>query len=186
MKRWRTTLIVGGIFAALLAYVLLVEVKKDPPADADATPTPSPVLDLDTDEVQAVQLTAGDVVVRIERAGEGWQVTAPQAGPADDFAVLLALDDLTHLDGEVVLDTLPDPATYGLDPVYMSVIVETQSGASQELQLGRQTPDQSAYYARRTGDPRLYIIPLYRTQSLLSWLQQPPYPPTPTPDSADS
>jgi hypothetical protein len=49
------------------------------------------------------------------------------------------------------------------------------------LLIGRQTPDGTAFYLQRAGDPRLYIVDHYKIQALYDWLADPPYAPTPAP-----
>ena len=68
MKRWRTTLILLGVFALLLAYVLLFEHKREPPPSPGATPspTPSPLVDLERDEIRALHITWANSEVRID------------------------------------------------------------------------------------------------------------------------
>ena len=57
LKRWRTPLIVVAVFVALAAYVLLVEMKREPTPEQEPTPTPVPLLDMNTDTVQSLRIT---------------------------------------------------------------------------------------------------------------------------------
>ena len=50
------TLLVLAAFVALLAYVLLVELKREPPPDPEATPTPWPILGWAIDDLRTVRL----------------------------------------------------------------------------------------------------------------------------------
>ena len=98
MKRWRTTSIVLALFAVLLAYVLLVEVKRDPPPPEDAAPTPVPVLDMALDEVRALRVSDGARTLRVENRGLEWVITEPDEGPADAYEVFMPINDLTGRD----------------------------------------------------------------------------------------
>lgn len=172
------------VFGALLAYVLLVEAKREAPADAGATPTPSPILDIQVDDVRSLQISDGEREVRIVQEGESWRITAPGEGPADAYAIYLPLSDLTQIEAKlVVLEEVTDRATYGLDPVALTLVIETQSGATERITVGRQTPDQTSYYLQREGDPRLYTVSHYKIQTFFDWLLDPPYEPTPTPET---
>jgi hypothetical protein len=183
MKQWKTTLIVLVVFAAILAYVLLVESKKEPPPDPDVSPSPTPVplLDATSTGLRAVHATDGTRTLRLERQGENWQIVEPGNAPVDPVTAGYTLDDLADLRARlVVLDELADPATYGLDPAALTLTIETTSG-TRTLIAGREAPDGTAYYAQIDGDPRLYLIDHYRLEPFFRWLSAPPYAPTPTP-----
>lgn len=188
MKRWRTTLIVALVFAAILAYVLLVEGKKEPPGQPDVTPSPTPValLDIALDDLRAVHATDGTRVLRLVREGSDWQVAEAlgdsQRAAADMMAVSLPLNDLAHLEARaVVLDEVSEPATYGLDPAALTLTLEAGDGTEVRLTAGRETPDGTAFYVQMAGDPRLYLVDHYRIEPFVRWLSAPPYAPTPTP-----
>jgi hypothetical protein len=183
VRRWRTTLILLGVFAALLGYVLLVERKREPPPGPGATPspTPSPLIHVTREDILALQITSGSAEVRIERQQDGWQITLPQIAPADAYGISWPIDELAHLQAErTVLDTVNDPGQYGLDPVQLTLVIETVGG-SERLYAGRETPDGTAYYVQIEGDPHLYIVEHYKVRPLFEWIDQPPYQPTPTP-----
>ena len=176
------TLLVVAAFAALLAYVLLVEMKREPPADPDATPTPVPILSWEIDDVRAVEFSDGERTTRLEREGEGWRVLQPpDAGgaPANPHTVYFAVHELAGLDAREPLEVEgSDRAPYGLDVPALTVTVETGPGTEQ-VYVGRETADGSAFYVQREGDPRLYVVDHYKFESLFEWLSTPPYQATP-------
>ena len=178
------TLLVVAAFATLLAYVLLVELRREPPADPDATPTPVPVLGWQIDDLQAVQFTDGERTVRLERAGEGWRILRPPGAastPANPHTVYFVFHELAGLEARTPVETKDlDLATYGLAPPALTVDIETRSGTEQ-IYVGRETADGTAFYAQHEGDSRLYVIDHYRFESLFEWLSAPPYQATPTP-----
>jgi hypothetical protein len=184
MKRSRSTIIAVAILVALLAYVLLVESKKDPPPSAGTTPspTPVPVLDIDLGEVRSVGVTDGQRTLRLVRQDGEWRLAEPEDAPADAYAVGWTVDELIHLDARtVVLDKVEDLATYGLDPPALILDVERVDGTVDRFHVGRETPDGTTFYLQHASDPRLYIVEHYRIEPLFEWLAQPPYLPTPTP-----
>lgn len=193
MKRWRTTLILLGIFALLLAYVLLVERKREPPPvpGAAPSPTPSALVDIARDEIRALHVTWANAEVRIapaprseaERAEQhdGWWITLPRNAPADTYSISWPIDELVGLSAKrTILDTVDDPVQYGLGPEALTLAIETAE-RTVRLSVGRETPDGTAFYVQREGDPRLYIVEHYKLQPLFEWVAQPPYQPTPTP-----
>jgi len=180
------TLIVVGAFAALLAYVLLVETRKEAPPPEEATPTPPTIVDLDVAQVEGVYVSDGDRTVRLVRRGEEWEIveatSADALGPADTAAITWTVDGIAHLQARLkVLDEVPDPATYGLDAASLVVTLELTSGAQEQIRVGRETPDGTALYVQREGDPALYIVSRYVMDSFFEWLTTPPLQPTPTP-----
>jgi hypothetical protein len=185
------TLLVVGTFGVLLAYMLLVEARRTLPADPEATPTPWPILSWEIDDLQAVQFTDGgsadERTVRIEREGKGWRIVRPQTqsvadgAVADPHTVYFAFHELAGLSARAPVESAdPDPATYGLDAPALTVTVETQAGA-QQIYVGRQTADGTAFYVRHEGDPRVYVVDHYKLESLFEWLSTPPFQGTPTP-----
>jgi hypothetical protein len=194
MKRWRTTLIVVAIFVALAAYVLLVEVKREPPAEQEPTPTPLPLLSLSIDDVQSLRIsggasTAGMRVLDVAHNDLEWRLstTDPDAAAgtpclanpdgclADPYIIHLAVDDLCHLGARrALLEQVSELAQYGLDPIALTIEIATGSGGHQKIYIGRQTPDGMDYYVQREGDPRLYLVAQYTLQPFFEWLKELP------------
>jgi uncharacterized protein DUF4340 len=186
VKRWKTTLIVAGIFCVLLAYVLLVEDKKEPPAElrpgVTPSPTPAPIFDIALEDVRALQIRGGaNQVTRLTYADGTWRVALPKDDLADDTALAWTMSELIRLEArQIVSEQVADPAVYALDEPALTLVIEAETG-TETIHVGRETPDGSAFYIQRQGDPRLYIIDHYKVDALLEWLAQPPYQPTPTP-----
>ena len=184
MKRWKTTLIVVGVLFALLAYVLLVETTTEPPPQVgvEPSPTPVPLLQMAPQDVQAIHVTDGDRTLRMVHEGVEWRIVEPEDGLADAYTVYLPIDDLSHLDARIVVsDEVTDPASYGLDPVALTLVVERTDGTEERFNVGRETPDGTTFYVQRATDPRLYIVDHYKIEPFFEWLLFPPYQPTPTP-----
>jgi hypothetical protein len=85
---------------------------------------------------------------------------------------------------EVERGATSDLATYGLDSEALTLTVETRTGDERRIYVGRETPDGTAFYVQREGDPRLYIVSHYMLEPFFGWLSDPPYRPTPTPVGA--
>lgn len=184
--KFRNTLILLVILAALGAYVLLVEVRRTP-LGVSATPstTPiAPILSFNKADVRVLRLLAPGEDQRTELAYESdgkWYVTAPVQEEADQDEVALILGDLAELRPQRVLsESLDSLADYELDPPRILVEIELQSKAVQTLKVGAQDAIGSGYYAQVAGDERLYMIPYYVGSELERALSQPPIKPTPT------
>jgi hypothetical protein len=188
VKRWRTTLIVAGVFGALLVYVLLVEGKRDAPEEprpgVTPSPTPVPVLDIAVPDILSLEVTDGERTLRIAHEGDAWRIVQPVDAPVDAAALAWPLGEIAQLEARlIVADEVTDLATYGLDTPSLTVTIASTGGTAQ-LRAGRQTPGGSAYYVLVEGDPRLYTVDPYTIDNLRRWLDEPPYAPTPTPETA--
>lgn len=182
------TLVVVAVFCALLAYVLLVESKRETPPAEDATPTPYPILQYEFGEMTGVRVTDGRNTLRLERREQEWQIvespTDQGMGPADPSTVSIQVLQLGELQAkQQVLEQMTDPATYGLAPQALSIVAETASGGQAQIHIGRKTPDGTSFYVQREGDPALYIVASYVIEPFFDWLLDPPYQPTPSPDA---
>jgi hypothetical protein len=174
------TLLVVAAFGILLAYMLFVEAWRAPPLDPNATPTPRPLLGWEMDALQSIHVSDGSRSAAIERVGEGWRVTEPTEGIADPRTVHWPLLELAGLEARLLVDKeTPDKAAYGLDVPTLTIAVETRSGERERLYAGRETPDGTAFYLQREGDPRLYIVDHYKIELFQEWLSAPPFKATP-------
>jgi len=202
IKRWRTTLIAVIVFAALAAYVLLVEMRRERPTEQEPTPTPVPLLGLSIDDVRSLHITSSvpmqdsPHLVQLEIAHQEleWRLSVPDASSssgetclvdpdgcvADPYIIHIAVDDLCHLSAQrILLEETSDLGQYGLDPISLVVNITMRTGEQTEIHIGKQTPDQMSYYTQRAGDPRLYLAAQYTLQPFFEWLKKPPYQPTP-------
>jgi len=191
------TWIVVGVFVALLAYVLLVEAKREPRrmfGAEDVTPTPIPLLQFDPGDLAAVQWSDARTgeeprALRVERRGEEWILidlaTGSETRLDDPANLLFTFEDLTRLQARRVLAESEgralDLAAYGLEPAALVVIVETRSGEEARIEVGRETPDGTSFYVRRPGDPQVYLVYHYKLAPFFEWLDAPPYAVASTP-----
>jgi len=180
------TLLVVAAFGILLAYVLLVEARRAPPPDPKATPTPWPLLVWEMDDLRSVHVTDGSRVTRLDRVDADWRVVEPTDDVADPRTIYLPLLELAGLEARLLVSKeVEDEAAYGLDAPTLTITVETRSGERERLYAGRETPDGTAFYVQREGDPRLYIVDHYKIEFFQEWLSDPPYKATPTPGGTD-
>ncbi len=180
-RTWLTLLILAVIVG--VAYYLL-EVRKiaEKPEETQYVWTPE-----EGQEITAIEVTdlISGTVTRVEKGGEGWQVTQPITGPAD----AATCDSLAYTLSQLMIRrTIENPApedleAYGLqNPTYRVTI---WAGArSMGLEVGARHPG-GAYYVRKTqnGPGPVMMVTDYLLEEALRILQEPPLatPPTPTP-----
>lgn len=182
-------LLVVAAFGILLAYMLLVEARRAPPPDPEATPTPWPILGWKIEDLRSIQVTDGSRAVHLERVGDEWHIVEPGTAPghglsaADPRTIYWPLLELAGLEARLLVSQeVQDKALYGLDVPALTISVETLSGERERLHAGRETPDGTAFYVQREGDPRLYIVDHFKIELFQEWLSAPPYQATPAPD----
>lgn len=193
--KFRTTLIMLAVLAALASYVFLVEMRK-PTAeqgagdfDVSAWPTPlSPLWNVYEEQVRAL---------RVERAADGqrvellrgqddlWQLVSPRQEEADQWRVSTILYTLANPRPQRMLgEDAGQPSDYGLAPPAITAELELQDDSVRRLFLGAQNPAGSAYYGQAEGDAAIYLFAFYTGSELERLLDEPPYAPTPTPSAA--
>lgn len=178
----RTTLLLLGVFLALLAYVYLGELRRPSTPGATPTPTPAPILNIPADQVVSITVRGEGKETRLSRpVGGEWQLEAPQPGPADAARVGQFLSRLASLSPS---RTLPEPGPleeYGLAEPALEVTLALAGGSTQVLAIGAQNPQQTAYYAQVQGQEGVHLVSSLIGQSIREMLDTPPLPPTPTP-----
>ena len=135
------------------------EAAKEGKPAADASPR---ILEIKPDQVKQVELKhRGDdkpIVVVFDDQGK-WQITSPQAYPADPAAVATITSGVEKLDSERIVDpNVTDLAAYGLAPALTEVTITDKSGKRSKLLIGEDSPTGSATYAKVEGDPRLFTM----------------------------
>lgn len=161
---WKTYVVVG-VCAGLLAYVFLVERKREDKPEAPK----EKVFALDKSKVKELDLApAGGPGVHLARAeGDAWRLTAPTAVAADGGEADALVTSLEGLEVQEVVTETPGPLKeYGLDPPKTTVSVLLQ-GASEplKLMLGEKTPDGAALYAKVPSRARVFTVPSYTEAS---------------------
>jgi hypothetical protein len=177
--KFRTTFFLLIVLAALGGYVLWSGRQK---SDANATTGAAaiPVLQLDPAGIRAVEVRGEGKEVRVERAANGWQVTAPKPGPADAFRVTEVISGLAKLSAtHTITPTGQNLAPYGLDkPAYE---VRLEGSPPETLRLGAKNPDGSATYVQRAAAPTIYLAKDSLIDTIERWVSDPPAQPTPAP-----
>ncbi|HPL29827.1 MAG TPA: DUF4340 domain-containing protein [Anaerolineae bacterium] len=178
----RTTLLVVGVFLALLAYVYLGELRRPAATDTATTPTPAPLLSVAADQVLGLSVSGGGKETRLARqVGREWQLEAPVPGPADASRVSQFLGRVAMLNPTRSLDDAGPLEEYGLAPPALEVTLTLADGSTQVLRIGAENPQQTAYYAQVQGQAGVHLVAALTVQSAQGMLDTPPVPPTATP-----
>lgn len=180
----RITLLVVAVFALLLGYVYFVEVNKTPEQLGTPVPTPQPQLfSLSAGNVKSLQIRdlRSPREVTVTRTDSGWQLETPDNKPADATKVDSAVSQLISLQASRVISNVADLAPFGFNAATLEARLVMSDTTAYAITVGEKTTDSSSYYVIYTGDrSKVYLISAYAIESLVEWLNTPPYQPTPT------
>jgi hypothetical protein len=185
--RFRGTLVLLVVLAALGAYVLLVE-RHTPVGEVEAaTPVPTsqpPLLAFASADARVVRITGTNDGRRTEFAYRDsglWHITHPVVQEADQGQVVRLVEELADLRPRRALTETTAPlADYGLDPPAMRLEVEVADGSRHAVLLGARNADGSGFYAQVDGQPTVYLVPSTLGTDAERYLDAPPAKPTPT------
>ena len=183
MINWKAALGLAVVLVALAVYAL---------QSRPGTSSPKPAAGLlPCDVVQTVDLRvtgSGGKVVEARRAaaGDAWQLTQPDPGPADGAAVDGLLAAASQLQSTDTLKSPPPSQDLGLDPARLTVACTLAKGGSYTLSIGGQNFDGSGDYARVSGDARVHVIPSATVAQFQQALDRPPVRASPSPSGSAS
>ncbi len=186
-----TTIVLVVLFAALLLYVLLVQVPKDRQAAATPTvgqnPAGETLWPITADQVRGVRVVepaSGRSVAFSQDAQGVWSVTEPQAQAADQAAAASAASSFATLPVLTTLTTTTDLSAYGvLSPTYV-LEATLADGSGRSATVGSEAASGDGYYVLRDG--QLVIVSTFYIDALAAYLDSPPVPATPTPAASEA
>ena len=146
----RKLLILTGVFAALLAFVVLWE--RHQPTSEERAKGQKRLLSLDAGDVESLLLERPDQqAVELRKTGGRWVLAGPKGGAADAVTADGIVADLGRLDllGET-RDSF-DPKEYGLDAPKAKVTLRLKGGVLRTLLFGGAIPGADATAAAVDG-----------------------------------
>ncbi len=149
----RSTLILAVLFAALGAYLYLVELPRDPDAAANEA-----LVELDSTAVSRIELEHPGRKIVIERRGDAWQMVEPVDAPADQRNVENLIDAVEQVKISRRLDDVDPPATYGLDAPAATIRLDTPDKTVAAVHVGKKAPVGNSAYVQRDGDPSVLLV----------------------------
>ncbi|HEY74397.1 MAG TPA: DUF4340 domain-containing protein [Thermoflexia bacterium] len=180
-KPWITTLALVGVAALLAAYIFLVEAKREPPPEEGVMPTPAPLWEFEGGDLVEITVTRREQTAAVERSGDSWRMTAPEAGEADSNRLSGLAFQVAAIKPTRALADVGDLSAYGLEEPEVQATLVLSDGTTINLNVGAENPRRTARYVQVEGDSLVYLITLTDVDGLLRLIDEPPYPPTPTP-----
>jgi hypothetical protein len=118
------------------------------------------LLSLDADAVAAITLTYPDREIRLAKDPDAhWRIAAPLEADADQVAVKNLVNAIAEAELKGTIEEPPDDlALYGLDEPIVTIRLQLKDGAEvPTLVVGKETPIGYKAYARKEGDPNVYL-----------------------------
>lgn len=180
----RVTLALVVILALLGGYIWYTFLREGAPPVTAQTPVPTtlPVLSFQPDQVTGLEVDdlQNKTTIQLTHAGDKWTMQSPAQGDADETRIGTFLFDLSDVTAHKGFPNASNLKDYGLSPASYQVKVTLQSGSPLTIQIGAQNPDKNNYYALKSGDSTVYLIPSTVGDSVKEFSAQPPYTPTAT------
>ncbi len=170
--KFKTNLVIGAVFALLLAFVYFHEIKGGEERRQEAERSKQ-LLDFKESEVKRLVLVRPDGEIEIERGGTGWRLLIPVDDGADGEAVERYLRNIAESEREKVVVDSADAESgeaaqrYGLDNPRLKVLLETESGLLDTLFLGADVPTDRFTYVQKSGANReIFVVRAWRYDNL--------------------
>jgi len=116
-------------------------------------------------DITAITLQRGPDKIHLIKKGKDWQLTHPLQDRADGLTMNSLLAALAYMSLDRDLGPEKDLKPFGLDQPPL-VVTFTAGDKTHTLALGKKTPGDRGYYARRDQDPRVLVVAATTKESL--------------------
>jgi hypothetical protein len=159
----RGTLLLAVVLAALVAYLRFTAIGSEP-TPAETTVAEPPLLRVDVAQVGRLEFASGEERLTLVHSPDGWTDTAGHRWPSNVPTDLL--EALATLRPIAMVDSAPsDIRDYHLGPDAVRLrITDRTDRPVLDLEIGGRNPAWTGLYARRDGDPGVFLI-----GALLQW-----------------
>ena len=124
-----------------------------------STDTTTKILSIPADQVQEVRVKNPAQTLDLRRDNGKWQMTQPEALPADQDTVGSLVGTFSALNADTVVEAkAADLAPYGLTNPKLDVQIVKKDGKTDNLLIGDETPTGSGSYAKLANDARVFTI----------------------------
>ena len=160
MRSAKPLVALAVVFAGLLAYLYFVDATK--PVNPDGVETRDKVFGVEADAIESIAIVSSTgETSSVVKAQGAWQMKQPFATRADESEISGIASNLASLEIQSVVDDSPkELEPYGLAKPRVQVSFKT-SGGERRLLIGDKTPTGGDLYAKRDGEPRVFLIPAY-------------------------
>lgn len=117
------------------------------------------IFDFDTNDIKGIKIQNSSGNFRFDIKGESWTIVEGENLQLNTYKLANISNTMSSLTASRVLEeNLPDDLSeYGLDG-HMIIDVIMNDGSEKSLEMGRQVPGSTDYYAMMTGGNMIYVI----------------------------
>ncbi|HUF93400.1 MAG TPA: DUF4340 domain-containing protein [Candidatus Limnocylindria bacterium] len=157
--RWQTTAALAVILAVLGGAYYLYEIRWASERE-QAEARKGRVFAVEAKDVTVVEIKRSGDTLRLERAGDGWEMTAPVKARASGNEVdgMLTTILTAKIDREIAAKP-ESPAEFGLDKPVADIALTLKDGRQIGLAVGATSPTGVWVYASETGKPAVFMLP---------------------------
>ena len=187
MRRYMGAFVVLGVFAVLLAFVLLTQNNNSTPTTTAISATPT-VSQADKD-LQILNLPATETINQLDiknitgtttlKLDSGaWKQTTPKAVDLDSPVISDTLQQIKSLKGAtfIAADKATDLKTFGLDSPPLTVTLTTAGSGTKTLLFGSVNQATKNYYVKLADDGQVWSVNSATVDAINGWLTMPPTP----------
>ncbi|HPZ09787.1 MAG TPA: DUF4340 domain-containing protein, partial [Candidatus Eremiobacteraeota bacterium] len=161
MFKFKGTLVLVVLVVILLAYVLLIEIKK-PTGDEKKEQEKIIMKIEDTDKIKSLKFKQKNSEIICEKQNNEWFITSPVKARGDEGMFNGCLANFTELKAdEKLTEGLENLSSYGLDNPYCVVTITFEDGTNRVLSIGKKTFNDNSYYARLGEENQIFTIGSY-------------------------
>jgi hypothetical protein len=155
--KFKTTLVLLAVFAALLALVAFFDSKAEKKISAEERT--NTLISLTSADIEKVSLVRDGETLTLERDGSApWRLTSPLQAAADQYEVGNLVDSLASLHIDRVVDkAAKDLAAYEIPKMEVSLWVKGKD-TPVRLLVGMENPLDKTLFAKREDDPRVVLL----------------------------
>ncbi|MCC6365149.1 MAG: DUF4340 domain-containing protein [Bryobacterales bacterium] len=125
------------------------------------------IVSIPEDQIQQIEIHHRDGKDVVLKKGEKWQITAPEALPADQEAAGAVASALATVNSDrLVEENATDLSAFGLKDPQLQVIVTKKDGRKVTLDIGDETATSSGYFVRLGGENKVYTAGSFLKTSL--------------------
>jgi len=152
--KFKTTVILVAVFAALLAFILLFESKSKGKKDEEKK-----LVDLASADVEKMSLKKEDETIAFKKDEKGdWLIIEPLEAKADSYEVNRLAEDFSSLKFERLVEPeAADQAKYGIPKKELTLWYKNRPEPV-KLLFGMENPIDNTIFSKKEGDPRIVLL----------------------------
>ena len=161
--KFKTTLILFGVFILLFAAVYLIEFRNQGEESAEDM-----LVSLSSEDVVKIVFNNGEETIEFQKKEEDWLITEPLEAKGDRYEVNRLADDFSELRIERIVEEIPaDLEKFGFPQKEIELYTKGQEVPTKIL-IGMENPLDNTFFAKKEDETKVVLI----SSSLKSLLEK--------------